>query len=364
MGEPFLYVGSYTHVEPHAPLADGRGIEAFAFDDATGTPALRHVHPGIRNASFLAHDAARGLLFATSESMTVPNEVHSFAIGPDGALVHRGGVTVPGLAACHVGVVPPGHEVAVACYVDARLCVFPVSDGRLGPPRVDIPYRGTGPNQARQEAAHAHQVAVAPDGRWLYVCDLGSDRVWIHAIGADGRVGTGEPVGVATLPGNGPRHLAFHPRLPRAYVIGELLGRLEAFEHDASSGALRPAGDVASCPHRRPEQAACAAIRVHPSGRAIYVSDRQDHSIVAFEVDAAGRPRLAGRFGSGGTTPRDVVISPSGRWLVAANQESHTLAVFELDAVSGAPVSERPRTHEMRSPSSLLFGSAPGAAPG
>lgn len=363
MAEGFLYVGSYTHVEPHAPLANGRGIVAFSFDDATGTPMERHVYRDFRNASYLAHDTARGLLFVTSESATAPNEVHAFAIQPDGSLLHRGGVPVPGLAACHVCVIPPHGEVGVATYMDARLCVFPVQDGRLGPPRVDCRYRGTGPNHARQEAAHAHQVVVAPDGRWITVCDLGADRVWIHAIGADGHVREDEPTSVATVPGNGPRHLAFHPRLPLAYVIGELSGRLEVFDWDAMTGSLRPVAVAASCPDRRPEEAACAAIRVHPGGRALYVSDRRDGAIVAFELDGAGHPRLAGRYGSGGATPRDLAVAPSGRWLVVGNQESDTLAVFELDAASGAVACERPRTYPVRSPSSLLFIAPPTPRP-
>lgn len=57
------------------------------------------------------------------------------------------------------------------------------------------------PNPDRQEAAHAHH-ALEHDGR-VFVCDLGSDKVWI--------LRDGEIEDAVSLPeGSGPRHAVVH----------------------------------------------------------------------------------------------------------------------------------------------------------
>ena len=57
--------------------------------------------------------------------------------------------------------------------------------------------------------------------RFLFVPDLGSDRIVIYEMNLDD--GTLKPHGHGDVPpGSGPRHLAFHPNGRFAYVANEL----------------------------------------------------------------------------------------------------------------------------------------------
>lgn len=70
-----------------------------------------------------------------------------------------------------------------------------------------IQFSGTGPNEARQEASHPHQVVIIDDLAELLVPDLGADRVLRFKKGSDGNW---SPYGhIQYELGGGPRHVAY-----------------------------------------------------------------------------------------------------------------------------------------------------------
>src|SRR5439155_26219888 len=106
-----------------------------------------------------------------------------------------------------------------------------------------LPHHGSGPQTARQEGPHAHAVLPDPSGRWLLSVDLGTDSVRVCALdGAAGTLTVRDEV--ALRPGSGPRHLAFHPRGDRAYVINELDPTVTLCRWDAARGTLTPLGET------------------------------------------------------------------------------------------------------------------------
>jgi 6-phosphogluconolactonase (cycloisomerase 2 family) len=66
----------------------------------------------------------------------------------------------------------------------SSLAVSPVERGTLAAASRVFTYEDTGANPRRQEASDANQPVVAPNSRWFYVCDLGSDCVWRHDVAA------------------------------------------------------------------------------------------------------------------------------------------------------------------------------------
>jgi 6-phosphogluconolactonase len=316
----------------------------------TGQLEQRHVFGDIRNASYIAVDPTADRLFSTSESVEAESSVHMFRRLADGSLIRLGAQPARGRVACHICVLPCG-DVCTPSYLQSCTTVFPVRDGRLEPPQHFYDYQGSGPRADRQEASHAHQVVVAPNGRWYYVVDLGADRIWRHTLDH------AAPTGFAAPPGCGPRHMAFAPDKPVAYVLCELNGHVLMFDWDAANGDLRLAGDVSSCPDR--PDAACSAIRVHPSGRALYTSDRKDNMLAVFTLDEAGRPTLLKRVSCGGQEPRDFNIDAGGRWLIVGNQFTHHLSVFELNPSNGLMLDKPPRNVPVNSPGCVLFADTP-----
>jgi 6-phosphogluconolactonase len=237
--------------------------------------------------------------------------------------------------------------------MDASVDIYSTANQTLSPAIFTHAYHGTGPNKARQEAAHAHQAAADPSGKHLFVCDLGSDCIWIHDL----REGVPAPSPrTAKAPaGCGPRHLAFHPGLPVAYLACELSGNVLTYTLEQASGNLRVIGETDALPKSWNGVAAASAIRVHPSGKALYVSQRNHHSLVMFRVDENGSLSLIQYLPCGGMEPRDFDFDPSGRWLIVTNQNSDNLATFEVDPVSGQVIGGARHNTPLATPACVVF---------
>jgi 6-phosphogluconolactonase len=83
-------------------------------------------------------------------------------------------------------------------------------------------------NKSRQDKPHAHNVILSPDQNFLYVTDLGSDKIYQHKVYADGTVDE-KYNAISITAGNGPRHLIFNPKGTNAYLISEMKGVVDVF---------------------------------------------------------------------------------------------------------------------------------------
>jgi 6-phosphogluconolactonase len=342
--EQLLLIGSYTRPEAHVPSACGEGVVTCALDLETGRLERRTVFRDILNPSYLALDAENRRVFAVSENTTDEGEVCQFQPGSGGGLSEVARPRSHGAATCHVAVLP-GERLCAASYFGG-LAVYPLREGRLAPASRVFRYEGQGANPQRQEASHPHQTVVAPGARWFYVCDLGADCLWQHDIAAEG-----QPVKIAMPPGHGPRHLVFHPTLRRLYVLGELTGAVAVCDWDAGPGTVKVVGATPALS----ADAAAAAIRVHPSGRALWTSIRSVRSLLTFPLDEQGAPGKAEEISLGTGEPRDFAVSPDGRWLVTAGQSANELAVLELDPHTGMATSRPVGRFPMATPVCVLF---------
>jgi 6-phosphogluconolactonase len=74
-----------------------------------------------------------------------------------------------------------------------------------------------------------------------------------------------------------------------------------------------------------------AEIRVHPSGRFLYTTNRGHSSVAMFEIEPeTGEPEVIGWESTRGEWPRGMNIDPSGTFLYAANQNTDNIAVFRI----------------------------------
>jgi 6-phosphogluconolactonase len=351
--EVHVYLGTLTHPLPFAPEAGGEGIVFCSLDTETGGLEKRGVTGGILNPSYLAVNESGAHLFAITCDTEAECHVHAFRRADNGTLIAAGVQPTGARVGCHISVMPSGSVCAVS-YFDSSIAVFPAGDGEIGPREFHIRYQGSSINAQRQEDSHAHQAAVSMAGCWLYVCDLGADRIWRHEV-RDARLVGGEPEFTATPAGYGPRHLVFHPTLPCAYVICELNAHVLTYGWRGDTGGLALLSDLPSLPDEGNVTPAAAAIRTHPSGAALYVSNRNIDSLDYFTLDHTGHPTLAGHLVSGGVCPRDFAIEPSGRWLLAANQDSNCVAIHELNPKSGLPIGRAPGLFPVTSPACVLI---------
>jgi 6-phosphogluconolactonase len=339
----FVWFGTYT-----GGPAKSEGIYVSRFDAATGKLTPPVLAAAVKNPSFLALHPTLPVMYAVSEVADAEGKptgaVFSFAIDEaSGTLAAKNHQSSGGGGPCHVSVDRTGHVVLAANYGGGSVvCLGLAADGSLEPvvagsPGGFIQHEGKGPNPQRQEGPHGHSINPTADGRFAVACDLGVDKVLIHAL----------DVGKATLaphgfgrgrPGAGPRHFAFHPNGRYGYAVNELDLTVTAFAFDPQAGALTEVQTLSTLPADVTDTKgfSTAEIVAHPSGRFLYASNRGHDSIAMYAVDGAtGRLTFLGTEPIRGKTPRNFAIDPTGKFLLAAGQNSHTVAVFAIDAETG-----------------------------
>jgi 6-phosphogluconolactonase (cycloisomerase 2 family) len=116
-------------------------------------------------------------------------------------------------------------------------CRFAASTGTLVPFQVLTTLPDTFVGNSR-----ASEIALARDGRFLYVSNRGHDSVVVFSVEA----GTGRlnPVGWEMTQGRTPRFFAFESDGRRLFVANEDSDTIVAFEADAVTGKLAPTGEV------------------------------------------------------------------------------------------------------------------------
>jgi 6-phosphogluconolactonase len=349
-----MFVGTYT-----GPTS--QGIYAFRFDDASGALTPVGLVAETPSPSFLAISPDKRTLFAVNEVSSYGGEqtgsVTSFAIDPaTGKLKPINTESSHGADPCHLAVDATGHYLAVANYTGGTFAVLPIgANGKIGPATSVLTNTGSGPNHARQDGPHAHEVVFDASNRFLIGADLGLDKLLIYKFDpATGAVTPGDPSSVAVPPGAGPRHFVFHPTQPIAFSINELDSTVTGFTWDRTAGRLTAGASMSTLPAEFSDTNSTAEIALHPSGRFLYASNRGHDSIAVFSVGAGGALHLVEIQPTRGRTPRSFTIDPAGHWLLAANQDTGNISVFRINLTTGALSAVGPLS-QVGSPVCLLF---------
>lgn len=333
------WIGTYT--TSGGTSTGSPGIYAFHWDTRQGVMSGVHPVGTTTNPSFLVLHPNGRFLYAVNEdeSSAGMDHITAFAIGSSDGLRAVGTVNSEGLAPCHLGIDATGKWLFVANYGTGTIAVYPIeSDGKLGPARQVIQQKGSGPIASRQKSAHAHEVVLSPDGRFLLSADLGADRIFVYGFDAATGALTPNTQPAVVLPaGFGPRHLVFSKDGSLIYVVTELTPAVITFRWDAKRGSMTQLGVVSTLPAASSAEPGGAEIVLHPNGRFLYVSNRgHSNTIAIFRIGRDGQPVPAGHVASDGTQPRFFNIDPSGQFLVVANQGSGDLVTFAIDPSSGA----------------------------
>jgi 6-phosphogluconolactonase (cycloisomerase 2 family) len=318
------YIGAATSGGKGSPASGitAVDIDGAAFDTVGGAD--------IANPMYLALSPGGDVLY----SLTEREQGSVSAFTTTGAqLAPLGKAHVTGAEPCHLSVHPSERLLLIANYQTGSIVVHPINDdGSVGAACDTVTHHGSGPNQQRQQAAHAHMVVVDPatgDGRGhILATDLGTDTVYRYTL--DAATGQLRPFDeLHTPPGAGPRHLVVEGKY--AYVANELDSTVTVFDLDSGS----PVTHVSTRPVGSAELSNPSAIRLSPDGRFLYVANRFVDEIAVLSVDGPNLT-LVDAIPCGGEHPRDIVLSPDGRYLYSANQFADTITTFRVDMQTGA----------------------------
>lgn len=312
-------------------------------DSRTGELSYVETVPGIVNPSFLVADADGRNLYAVSEVENPDDQedscITAFAINPaSGGLKFLNKRPTHGFLSCHLAIDRSGKFVIVANYETGNLAFYPLTkDGGAGEALTVIQHHGRSQYPSLETGPHAHAVKIDRNNRFLYVPDLGMDKVMIYRLDTDsGTLEANDPPFAAVAAGAGPRHFDFSPDNHFAYVINETNSTVTAFAWDEHSGSLDEIQTISTLPSDFSGTNYCADIHVSASGKFLYGSNRGHDSIAIFEVDRGnGKISLIGHESTQGKTPRNFTIDPTGKFLLAANQDSDNIVSFRIDPESG-----------------------------
>lgn len=301
-------------------VADGQVTKIASFDDVVG--------PG-----YISLSPDKKYLYSVNQD----NTISAFGVGKGGTLALLGSQPDAGKNPCYVSVHPSGNMAFLANYGSGSWAAYPIeSDGKLLPAIANFQFTGSGPNPSRQEKPHAHCAVPSPNGQNVYVTDLGTDRVMNYTV--DVKTGHVLPNAAqpdfSTKPGAGPRHLVVHSTGKYLYLLNELHTSLSTYALDRQ-GKATELQTLPTVPADYKEQNTSAAIREHPNGRFIYVSNRGYDSIHGYELLKDGTLKSIGEVREGIATPRDFNIDPSGKFMVVGNQKTNDLTVYKVDPKTG-----------------------------
>jgi 6-phosphogluconolactonase len=334
----FFYVGTYTEEG-----SKSKGIYAFRFDAATSEITPLGLAAETTNPSFVALHSNGRFLYAVNEvgNYKGPNSggVSAFSIDrATGKLTFLNELPSRGADPCYITVDQTGKYVLVANYTGGSVAVFPVlADGKLGEASAFVQHTGHGANPARQEGPHAHSVDLSADNRFAMVDDLGLDELDVYKFDASkGLLTPNSPPFAKLDAGAGPRHFVLRPDGKFAYVVAEMGHTVTVFSNDSANGKLRPLQTITTLPKDFTGRNDDAEIRIHPSGKFLYASNRGEDSIVIYAIDKSkGTLTQVGSVPTGGKEPRNFEIDPTGTLLFAANQKSDNIVVFRIDQKTG-----------------------------
>ena len=347
------YVGCYTSKQRNGR---GEGVAVHRIDAATGAWTQQQLVKTADNPSWLTLDRSKRFLYAAHGDGEVVTAFRvDEATGQLGAL---GTQDAKGRNGVRLGVDATNRFVICANYSSGTVAVLPIrADGSLGPLTDLAALPGKpGPHRTEQASSHPHDVVFDPRDRFIVVPDKGLDATFVFSLdAASGKLVPAASPPAASRPGAGPRHAAYHPAKPYAYVLNELDSTITTYRFDGERGALTPLQVITTLPSSFTGSNTTSEIVVAASGRFVYASNRGHDSLAIFAVDdSSGTLSPVGWEPTQGKTPRFFAIEPSGSVLYAANMDSDTIVAFRVDAGSGklTPTGQIIKTG---SPSSIVF---------
>lgn len=207
--------------------------------------------------------------------------------------------------------------------------------GPLGPRRANDGPVGSYADSGH-DTTHPHMAQTDLDGNFVFIADLGTDRVFIYKFDkVNGKLSPNDQPYLQASPGAGPRHFVFHPNRRWAYVINEEASTLLFAAYDAAKGTL----EIKQSSYSVPEQFAGtnypSAIKLSPDGRFLYAANRNYNAITIREINGEGWMIRVDDEWTRGHYPFDIALDPSGNFMYAMNTNNDCVTSFRVDRVTG-----------------------------
>lgn len=330
-----LYVGTFS-------VRGSQGIYAFSFDRAKRTLKPLQTVPSLESPSYLTLHPSGNFLYSVNrgraDAADNGGSVSAYGIDPkSGKLSGIGHRSSYGDDPCHITIDKTGNYAFISNYNRGNLVVLQLfDDGVIGSPSDAKKYVGNSVNTARQESPHIHSATISPDNKFLYVADLGTDKIYIYEFNdSNGTLTPAKTPEVSVAKGSGPRHFTLHPNGKFAYLAEELTSSVCTFSVNKETGTLSVIEDgVKSLPASFTGTNTSADIHTDVKGKYLYMSNRGLNALSIFSIAPSGKLTLIDQLQTG-KTPRNFLLDPKGEFVFVASQDDDTISMYRINSKTG-----------------------------
>ena len=309
----------------YIPLTEERRFLVFAMDGDSGKLALRHDLDLPAQPWQLCISPDRRFLYQQVRDDGYSG-VLTFRIDPE-----TGGVTEIGEVelesdACYVSTDKTGRFLFAAYLFPGMVTVHSINnDGVARGPAVD----------RQLTDLYAHHITTDNSNRFAFVPHVApTDAIYRFRFDETfGRLTPCAPPRLDTPTGHGPRHLAHHPTLDIVYANAEQASHVTVYRLDPADGSLDRIQSLSTLPKESFDGVnSTATLRVHPSGKAVYVSNRGHDTIAAFTADPSTGLLTPAGHSPTKECPRAFGVDPDGCFLYAGSDHSGRVTSHRIDA--------------------------------
>lgn len=329
----YVFLGSYNRDKAAA------SIVVYQLDTLNGKLTKITSAKDLINPSFLTVSPNGKYVYACTDSKT-PNagSVSSFEFSPENkTLTFLNKQSSGGENPVYVSVHKSGKWLVNGNYTEGSVSVHPLlENGKIDSMAQNFQYTDGSVHKERQTRSHVHSTVFSPQYDYLFLPDLGADKIRCYQFDATLK----QPLSEAKIPftktdpESGPRHFAFHPNQKFGYCIEEMSGSISAYEY--VNGSLNKIQHISTHPDSITEGFESSDIHISPDGKFLYAANRgKENNIAIFSIDDKGLLTNIGYQSTLGKHPRIFAIDESGKFLIASNVNTGNVIIFKRNPKTG-----------------------------
>lgn len=329
----YVFLGSYNRDKT------AESIQVYQLDTVKGKLTKVTSAKDIINPSYLTLSPNGKYLYACTDTKT-PNagSVSSFEFNAENkSLTFLNKQSSGGENPVYLSVHKSGKWLVNGNYTDGSVSVHPLlENGQIDSIAQNFHYTDGSVHKERQTTSHIHSAVFSPQHDYLFLPDLGADKIRCYRFDATQKqplAETKNPFTKTDLEA-GPRHFTFHPNGKLGYLIEEMAGAISVYQYE--NGTLKQIQRINTHPDKITSGFESSDIHISPDAKFLYATNRgKENNIAIFSIAENGLLKNIGYQSTLGKHPRIFAIDESGKFLVATNVLTGNVVVFKRNSKTG-----------------------------